>query len=100
VKKMEMMMMMMNKSSKQIFSNLRIYQIKLLRFVLLSYYSLYFFFSSFVMVNKGLKKNKTMDCNFFINFLIDFRAKKKKGESMHIQYHTPWLILGWIMHRH
>jgi hypothetical protein len=75
---MEMMMMMMNKSSKQIFSNLRIYQIKLLRFVLLSYYSLYFFFSSFVMVNKGLKKNKTMDCNFFINFLIDFRAKKKK----------------------
>ena len=30
------------------------------------------------MVNKGLKKNKTMDCNFFINFLIDFRAKKKK----------------------
>ena len=81
MKKMEMMMMMMNKSSKQIFSNLRIYQIKLLRFVLLSYYSLYFFFSSFVMVNKGLKKNKTMDCNFFINFLIDFRAKKKKKES-------------------
>lgn len=53
-----------DKSSKQ-FSNLRIYQIKLLRFVLLSYYSLYFFISSFVMVNKGLKKNKTMDCNFF-----------------------------------
>jgi hypothetical protein len=72
-----MMMMMMNKSSKQ-FSNLRIYQIKLLRFVLLSYYSLYFFFSSFVMVNKGLKNNKTMDCNFFINFFNRFYSKKKK----------------------
>jgi hypothetical protein len=35
------------------------------------------------MVNKGLKKNKTMDCNFFINFLIDFRAKKKRRVNAH-----------------
>ncbi|KAL9366217.1 hypothetical protein Peur_037416 [Populus x canadensis] len=82
------MEMMRKKSLKQFsFINLSIYQIKLQRFVLVSYCSLYFFF---VLVNKDLKRNNTL-------LSSDFGAKEN-GEQMDIHHFAPRFRLTWIQH--
>uniref|UniRef100_A0A3N7EHJ0 Uncharacterized protein n=1 Tax=Populus trichocarpa TaxID=3694 RepID=A0A3N7EHJ0_POPTR len=80
------MEMMRKKSLKQLsFINLSIYQIKLQRFVPVSYCSLYFFF---VLVNKDLKRNNTL-------LSSDFGAKEN-GEQMDIHHFAPRFRLTWI----